>query len=283
MDDLGNLESIAESVDLSTNNEIPMGAPPEAAPEIPQTPQEYEFESEGRKYKGDIEKLKRWAQQGVSAPNRIGQMAKELDSFKAKSQQFEQYEKTYKPIDEWAKQNPDKWQSLFQSWQQAQYGAQAPQPGQAQAFQQLPPEVIQKLQAHEQKFSQLEQKEQVQRERAADQGLDGEIESIRKQFSNVDFNAPDASGNSLEYQILEHATKNGIPSFRAAFRDYCFDQIKSISESNGRGAAAIPSKTKAGLLGKNPTPSRTGLNPDLKNRNYDQIHEFILTEMGLSG
>jgi len=284
------IESILSSVDQSTNNEIPMEATPqETAPaQVEQSapPQEYEFESEGRKYRGDVERLKRWAQQGVSAPNKIGELAKKLSDYESKFKSYEAYDKTYKPIDEWAKANPDKWQSLFTSWQQSQYGAPAT-PQQADATQQqfrIPPELIQKIEAHDQDLSQWKQEKENQKIQMADQSLDSEINSIRKQYSNIDFDAKNQNGSSLEYQILEHATRNGIPSFRAAFRDYCFDQVQKMSESKGRETVGISPKTKAGLLGKDPTPamdSRKG--PDLRSRNYDQIHQLILQDMGLSG
>lgn len=285
---MGDIDALVASTEQSTNSEIPMQAPEqtqETAPPVEQTPQEYEFEAEGRKYKGDIAKLTRWAQQGVSAPNKIGELARQVSEFQNRFKQYESYDKTYKPIDEWAKQNPDKWNSLFQNWQQAQFGGQS-QPGQQgqQPAYQVPPEILQKIQDHDQKWSQFEQKEQVQKQTQADQGLDGEISSIRKQYSNLDFDAPDASGNSLEYQVLKHATDNGIPSFRAAFRDYCFDKLSALNQSKGKESAAISPQTKAGLLGKNQAPAKGTQTPDLRGRSYDQIHQLILErELGQTG
>lgn len=282
MDQDAEIESILNSVEESTNTEIPMEAAPqeESAPPVEAAPQiqEYEFEAEGRKYRGDIDRLKRWAQQGVSAPNKIGEIAKKLSDYESRFKEYETYDKTYKPIDEWAKANPDKWQSLFQQWQQSQYGVQANQDPSQQY--KIPPELLQKIEAHDQDLSAWKQEKQEQKIQMADQSLDGEINSIRKQYSNIDFDAPNEAGSSLELQILEHATRNGIPSFRAAFRDYCFDQVQKMSESKGRENTGIPAKTKAGLLGKDPTPTgKKG--PDLRSRSYDQIHQYILEDMGL--
>lgn len=262
-----------------------MGEPTPQAPPEPQAPQEYEFESEGRKYKGDIAKLTRWAQHGVNAPNKIGELSKRVQDYEAKIKGYAEYDKTYKPIDEWAKQNPDKWQSLVSSWQQAQYGGATQSQATEQMKAQLPPELLQTVNELKEFKSNFEQEKIVQKQQAADQGLDGEITSIRKQFSNFDFDAPDEHGNSLEYQILEHATKNGIPSFRAAFRDYCFDKLAQVSESKGleRGSKSMPPKTKAGLLGKDPAPNKGRPVGDLiRGKNYDQLHEFILkNELGI--
>lgn len=288
MDD-NSLAEIVESAELSTNNEIPMEshAPEIEAPAPPPTPQEYEFQAEGRTYKGDIQKLLKWASQGVGAPNHIGRLSKQLQDYESKSKQFAEYEKTYKPVDEWAKQNPDKWQSLFQNWQQAQYGQQQTQSPQEGQFQ-LPPEVIQKLQSHDQFIAEQqaryehEQQAQIQqKEQKADHTLETEIVSLRKQYSNLDFDLQDSNGNSLEHQILEHATKNGISSFRAAFRDYCHDSLSQSSQAKGREAASVPAKTRAALLGKEPAASK-GSAVDLRGKNYDQLYQMALSELGIS-
>lgn len=286
MEELNDIDSIVASAEASTNQEIPMeGTAPEVEAAPPQ-PTEYEFEYEGRQIKAPVEKILKWASMGYGAPNRIGELSKKISDYDGKFKQYEQYDKVYKPIDEWAKSNPDKWQSLVSGWQQAQYGVLPNQttPEQVQQTSQLPPEVIQKLQEFDNRFQQQDQEKTVLRQKEADQGLDGEIQSIRKQFSNLDFDAPDERGNSLELQILEHATKNGIPSYRAAFRDYCFDKLNSFSENKGRENAskAVSPKTKAGLLGKDQAPSRSRSAPDLRGRNYDQIHQMVLEELGIS-
>lgn len=281
------LEAIVNNTELSTNTEIPMNdpAPPEIQARAPQTPEEYEFDYEGQKIKASKEKLLKWASMGYGAPNKIGALQKQINESSGRLKQLEQYEKTYKPIDEWAAQNPDKWQTLFDNWRQAQFGAGITPPAAGQAPLQLPPEVLQELQASREFRESQIQERQTLKVKAADQSLDQEVVSIRKSYPNLDFDAPDERGNSLEYQILEHATKHGIPSFRAAFRDYCFDQLGKLTESKARGQGAVNPKTTAALLGKEPAASRgsKGLTPEfLRTRNYDQIHEAVLLELGLA-
>ncbi len=284
------IDDIVASVDQSTNSEIPMEGPAPEPEARASQPSEYEIEYQGQKIKAPIDKVLKWASMGYGAPNRIGELSKKLADAEGK---YAQYDKTYKPIDEWAAKNPDKWKALFEGWQQAQFG-QIPQAGQGQnpeAAQNqaamLPPEVLQELQASRQwRESQIQEK-QAQKTQAADQGLEKEIISIRKSYPNLDFDAPDERGNSLELQILEHATKLGIPSFRAAFRDYCFDKLGKLSEEKGlgKGQGTLPQKTKADLLGKAPASSTRGSKPAadfVKTRNYDQIHQHVLQELGLS-
>lgn len=283
-----NIDALVQETEHSSNQEIPMSNDglnaADTQPQAEAQPQEYSFKYQGQEIKAPVEKMLKWASMGYGAPQRIGELSRKLQEFEDKSKQFDSYEKTYAPIDQWARQNPDKWQALLQAWQQAQYGQPGQQTNQAQqSVAQLPPELVQKIQNIESKFQNQEQKERVQEENREDQRLAGDIVSIRKQFSNIDFDAPDERGNSLEYRVLEHATRMGIPSFRAAFRDYYFDKLTQSSEHKGREAAArtISPQTRAGLLGgKNQAPAK-GKQPDLKGRNYDQIHEMVLEELGL--
>lgn len=288
VDNTPDIEQIIADTELSTNTEIPMEgtAPPEREAQAP-TPQEYEFDYSGQKIKAPIEKVLKWASMGYGAPNRIGELQKQLNDQSGRLKTYEKFDQTYGQIDQWAAQNPEKWKALFDGWRAAQFGAdpaQVSNPEQMRAT--LPPEVLQELQASRQWREQQIQNEQTQKVQRADSNLDKEILSIRKQYSNLDFDAPNETGKSLEYQILQHGIQNGIPSFRAAFRDYCFDKLGNISESKGReqGSKAMAPKTKAALLGKDPAASTRGDRPVtefLKTRNYDQIHEHILQEMGL--
>lgn len=278
MDELNEIDSIVNEANNSSNNEIPMEGVPEEIPQetqAPQTPQEFEFTSFGKQVKVPYNdpRVKQWLSMGYEAPNKFGQLNRELENYKQQAGRFQEYEKLYKPIDDWARKNPEQWQSLSQNWQE--------QINQNRS-QGLPPELMQKLDKHEQILTQVQQQEEARRIQAFDQRLDGEVESIRKENPHLDFSAIDQSGNSLEARILDHGLRNGIPSFRAAFRDYCHDNLVKFAEERGKQSAGrtMSKSTKEGLLGKSSTPSR-GSTPDLKSKNYDQIHEMILESMGL--
>lgn len=278
-DEALDLDSIVNAAESSTNNEIPMegNAPAEAAAP---TPQEYSFQHQGQEIKAPIDKVLRWAQQGYSAPQRIGELSQKLKDFEGKFKTYETYEKTYAPIDQWAKENPDKWKALFDGWQQAQFGATPGNQAQPQA---LPKEVLDKLQQHDQ-FIQLQQQERIQmREQKADQTLEQEIGGLRKQYSNIDFDSTDESGRTLEYRVLEHATRLGIPSFEAAFLHFNKAQLQQMYQGQGRERAAMSPQTKDALLGKNLTAKGSGpqVSELIKGRSLDQIHELVLSEMGL--
>lgn len=276
MEELTDIDSIVEATETSNTNEIPMTSDelPQEQAQMPQV-HEFEFTAHGKPIKVPLDdpRIKTWLSQGYEAPNRFGEYNRKIQEYEKTIQNnlqslkgFEQYKK----IDEWAKNNPQDWQQLTQNWQQT-LAEKHP----------LPPEVQQRLEKVEQVLNQNQQIETDRRNRLEDQALDQEIGSIRKQYPNLDFEARDKEGKSLEYRILEYATSRGIPNFKTAFRDYCFDQLVQMSEHKGReNVSKSFSKTKAGLLGKDPNPARTST-PDLRGKNYDQIHEEVLRALGL--
>lgn len=276
------LESIVQEAEASSNNDIPMGdETPQVETEAPQTIPEFKFTAYGKEIKipQNDPRINQWLSMGYEAPNRFGELNKKIQAYEkqlqegtSKYQQLEQSLNSYKDVDNWAKANPEQWQSLTDAWRQ--------QLNQNPA--QLPPEVKQKLEQHDQILNQFQQEQVARRHQAEDHALGTEIESIRKSNPNLDFDAPDQTGRSLEYRILEYATQNGIPSFRAAFRDYCFDQLTKKAEEQGREKVSrtMSQTTKAGLLGRDPAPQRS-TQVNVQGKNYDQIHEMILQSMGL--
>lgn len=276
------IEAVIQEAEASTNNEIPMGEDvPRETEQIQEIPQEFKFTAYGKEIKipHNDPRINQWLSMGYEAPNRFGELnkkiqasEKQLSEWSNKYQQLEQSLTSYKDVDNWAKANPEQWQSLTDAWRQ--------QLNQNPA--QLPPEVKQKLEQHDQILNQFQEEQVARKNSAEDQALGTEIESIRKSYPNLDFDAPDQSGRSLEYRILEYATSNGIPSYRAAFRDYCFDQLTKKAEEQGREKVSktMSQTTKAGLLGKSPAPSRSS-QVNVVGKNYDQIHEMILQSMGL--
>lgn len=288
-----NLEQMMTDLEGSTNTERSMSAPEttETASEqttAPQntTPQEsfFEFESGGKQVKvpQNDPRVKQWLQMGYSAPTRFGQLNQEVEKYKTQIKDYEGKFKSYEPfqqIDEWAKQNPDKWQQIETLYREQLSGS--PQAQQTQ----LPPEVIQKLDEHGKILNDWKQEKEIQRADRADQGYNQEMESIRKQYPNLDFYTPDETENSLEAKILDHALAKQIPSFTAAFRDYFHDNLIKMAEEKGRESSGKTlAKTKSlGLQGKSPAPTRQNQMPsNLRKLNYDQILQEAMRIEGIA-
>lgn len=260
----------------SSSRDIPMGTPqPQASPWTEDT-----FTANGKQIKASREDILKWASMGHNYPQKAQEFNKmktdfeAMQSRRAELDQLDQKIKPYREIDEFATKNPDWWQQVQQSYQQKLNGAETNPEIQAikQEFQQFR-EFMQGQQSKE-------KNQQIQNE---DTELSQEVESIRKTYSNLDFDSLDEGGKSLEMKILEHAMNGGIKSFRVAFRDYCHDQLVGKAKEEGKEAVSkqIQQRTKLGILGETSKPTK-GLKvaENVKDKSYEQLAREALDELG---
>lgn len=246
-----------------------------------QAQNEIEFTWNGKQIKAPLDRAKQWAQQGYDYAQKMAEFNRRQEEIAQKEAWAKTAEDRYKPIDEYVQQNPQFWDFVTQQWQQQQLQAQ----GQGGLDPSNP--VVQKLLSEindVKQFKQtLEQERQTQQRVQEDQQLDGEIKSIREQYKDLDFDAPQADGTSLEQRVLKHAIDNGIKSFKTAFRDLLHDELLKKAEERGKEAITkdIQKRNKTGLLGVSPTP-RKGVNhaEDIKTKSYDRLLEEALSEIG---
>lgn len=268
-----NVDQIIESVEQSTPNaEIPMEA---STP----TPQEYTIKADGKEVKAGLDQLLKWAEMGYGAPNKIGSLNKQLEDFKKRSSQWETVEKTYKPVDEFAKQNPEWWQHVQKAWEARQ------------TFAQSNPDnpLVSDLQSLKQELSELkkfrediEQQKQTYQTQMEDQALDKQIQSIKQEYADLDWKSVDLDNKSLEARVMDHALKNNIATFRAAFRDYCYDDLLKRSMDKGKEAVTneMRKNTKLGILGETQAPTKA-LNTaqNVKSKTYEDLMKEALSEL----
>lgn len=258
----------------SPDHEIPMNAPEAPAPEAPQ---EYEFDWNGKQIKAPVDKILKWASMGYDAPNRIGELNKQLEGFKTREQKFSEYEKKYAPVDEYFAKNPDHWKTIEDGWKQRQAALDPSNPLAAELN-----NVKQTLDELNKFKNELSSEKVTQKRQAEDGKLNEEIESIRKAYPDLDWSSPNESGLSLEKQVLKHGIDNGINSFRAAFRDLTHDQIMKKAQETGKQAITkdIQKRTKLGILGETRTPTK-GITPakDVRNQSYEDLLEEAKEEL----
>lgn len=246
----------------------------------PVTVDEFEFVHNGKPIKANRDNVLKWAQQGYDYSQKMADFNRRLHETNSKYEQAESIYKTYGPIDEWVKANPDKWEAL----QRAIEGVEASGEN---------PKLLQKLQTLESKILEadkfiqsVQQREQQQKVAEEDQALDAEIKSIREKYADLDWNAANENGHSLlEVRVLEHATKNGINSFRAAFHDLMHEDLMKASEARGRESLTKERKAKEaqGLLGTSQAPTKGLSKPNnLKSKTYDDLMREGLEELGIS-
>ena len=211
--------------------------------------EEFEFNWNGKPVKGDRTKVLKWASQGYDYAQRIAELKQQRQEFERSQKEYEQKYSPYQEIDSYAKQNPQWWQTIQEAYSQRENQQQA---AQNPEFNHLRSE----LQELKQFKTQFETEQQQAKTKAEDEQLAGDIQSIRKDYSDLDWNTLDEYGQSLEQRVLKHAVDNGISNFRAAFRDYNYDNlVKAASEkAKTQLGQNLQQTRKAGILGKSQTP-----------------------------
>lgn len=270
-------DALLEDVDKSTNKEIPMTPPPPDPEEVEKAAkaQEYELTVNGQVIKAPIDKIKQWAQQGYDYPQKMA----ELNRRQALIDNLEKQYGSYKLVDEYAKNNPQWWQTIQSQFESLQ-NPQQPQPGSD-----INPLIHEKLQELEKFKNEVIQQKEIELREKQDSALNNEIQSIRKQYGNLDWGSLDENGYSLEQRVMKYAIDNNISSFRAAFRDYNYDDIVRLEQERAKETLAkeTQKRTKLGLLGSSPTPSK-GLTEaqGLKGKSYNDILRETIDELGIS-
>lgn len=266
----------------SSSTVIPESAPP--------APEKYVIKANGKDIEATKEQLLEWATRGYSSPNKIGELNKKLLEWENKWKTHEPILNTYKPVDEFAKQNPQWWQHVMDQWEKRTAWQNPNQTQTGQAPGALPPEFVQEFSQLKEELQSLRQfKDEIsnnQRQyqtQMEDQALDTEIKSIREQYPDLDFNSLDENGDSLERRILKHAADIGTKSFKAAFRDYYHDELVKRAQEKGKEAVVNErvKRSKLGLLGETSAPIKGVRSTNVKGKSYENLLQEAMDEAGI--
>lgn len=243
-----------------------------------QAAQEYAIKYGGKEIKAPIEKILRWAEQGYEAPQKIGDLNKQLETWKSKEQLLKEIEGKYKPIDDYARENPQWLQHV-----QQQYEARSQQQ-QADPNNQHYTELRSQFEQQKNILDQLMADKEAARIAKEDEQYNLGFENLKKQFQKVDFNSVDDSGKSLEYRVLEHANKKGINDFTTAFKDYYFDDLMKIKETEAKEKLIRDKQanTKLGILNISSTPTPKRISDSVKGKSYGDLEREALAEYGIT-
>ncbi len=263
--------------------DIPMGDEP-AAEAAAHAEQEFEINYKGQLEKVPLSKFKEYAQQGRDYAQRMGDFNKsqlEFEQRQARLAEREEALKTYAEVDEWAKQNPDKWLAIQDGWQNK---------GQTQLDPTNPlAPIVQSLQSQIQELSGFRKEILSEREQARikdeDQKLDATISEVKNQYKDIDFNALDETGITLENRVLKHAAEKGINDFEAAFLQYNKGNLfaRAAEKAKEQVGKDLQKSTRAGVVSQSGSKQRQALTPatNVKNKSYDQLAEDALREYGI--
>lgn len=272
------LESIEQPQDTPMHEEKP---DPQGEKEGKKSAQEIADEHAitvgGKEIKATIDKIKRWAEMGYEAPNKLGALQKQLEEYKAKEATLSELEKKYGEVDKYARENPQWLETIMTAYQNRDQ-----QPGQ-----QGPAKEIVELQNQMKEILTL--KETLMAERQAAKAKQDEeayfkdFNEIKEKYKDIDLESPGEDGKTLEFKILEHAQKNNIPNFKTAFRDYMHDELLSRTEQKAKEKVVSDrvAKSKLGILGTSPTP-KTVVKDYVKGKSYNDLEQEALQELGIT-
>jgi|JI6StandDraft_1071083.scaffolds.fasta_scaffold12593_3 hypothetical protein len=226
-------------------------------------------------------------QMGMNYSERMRALNVERQEFEKQKESGTQMERYYGEIDRVAKENPEWWSHVTSSFQQYKLSGGA---GNADGIH-GDTEMTPALRASLSKITELEQKldgflsektkeADMKRIQSEDAELEQHIQGFQKEYPDLDWITADGSGLVLADRITIHAEKNGINNFRAAARDYLFNDIVSRNELKSKEALKqnIQSKTKAGVVtSKRPNGLST---PKNLNRGYEDLMMEGLKELG---
>lgn len=284
------VDALMSEIEGGSSHEIPMEqpraadptpAPEQSQPAAPHAP-EIAFNWNGKQIKAPITdpRVTQWASQGYDYAQRTAELKAQQEQFKTEQQKYQELVGRYREVDEYIQKDPQWWDHVQSAYQQRTAGAQQP----------VDPSnpVVQKMTALETQLSELSKfKDEVTQERLSkqreqeDQQLTQEIQSLRESHKELDWDVPDETGKTLEFRVLEHASKTGINNFRAAFRDYNHDRLLKIAEERAKEKVTkdIQKNTKLGLLGTSSAPKRALSDAvDIKNKSYEQLLAEALEE-----
>lgn len=249
-----------------------------------------EYKAADKPVKENLQTILQRAQQGYHYAQSMQKLKMEREGFETERKTIQQQIEEAKAInDKWskfeqyAKENPewyDHWNGAWENRQQAPGQQTAPDDVQAR----IDAVLAEKLKPFEGLLSEKQQLEQKAKIAEEDRLLDESIKSIRTQYKDIDFDRTDPeTGKSLEYQVLEFMTQNGINNFQHAFKSFYHDNLvkREIERQKEAEQKALIDRKKKGIVDEKTVPgSRKQV--DTRNMSWDQLAQLAAKDLGIT-
>jgi len=244
---------------------------------------EFELKIGDQLIKAKRDQVIQWAQQGHSAPGKISQLTRDLESWKKKWSEAEpkwkEVESKYGEVDSYVRKNPEFWDHVLKSYESRNQALQDANNPLAATVNDLRSQVQELIQYK----NQIEETNQKHRAAQEDNAYMQSFEEIKKAYADIDFVTLDESGKNLEYKVLEHAINNGIKDFKTAFRDYYHDELMKRAEAKAKESVTKEKQkqTKLGILGVTTQPTKMST-ANIRSKSYENLADEIKAELGLN-
>tara|TARA_R110000796_G_scaffold187266_1_gene304172 strand:- start:4111 stop:4959 length:849 start_codon:yes stop_codon:yes gene_type:complete len=247
---------------------------PESTP-TPQAVQEFEYQANGKTLKEPIDTILKRASQGYNYAQHMQDVKQKLDDVTGRELKATELEKKYGEIDKYATENPDWNDHLHKTWQ-ARFDVTGNQSAQEPQQAGIPSQFLNE-------FNDMKSVVESIKTERADQAYQRSFDGIKQTYPDIDFQATDPdSGSSLEQQVLNYASQNGINSFEPAFKAFYSDKLveRARVEARDQMAGDIKQRSKAGLLGTSPAPANSTAQmdypPGYKGMSSDQLTNWLV-------
>lgn len=288
----GQLDAMYDGGGMGQPSEAPQAVPTETPDAQPTQGQQvtdsngnvWEFTANGKQIQVNPEterdKILKWASMGHDYAQKMAEFKNEQAGFQSKYGQYEQ-------IDQWLQENPHVFERIKAEMNGQTYQGQQDQyTDPNQVTDPMVARLQEQLAEQNKRLQVFEQERQQQLQAQEDERLDQEIRGIREKYPSLPWESNDPLTPGVEQQVLAHAQKNNLPSFKAAFLDLYSDQLlmKAQEDAKVQAAQQLQEQRKQGIIGQSPTPTTELTQPtDLKYKSYDDLAREALAEIPRHG
>lgn len=221
-----------------------------------------------QKPKAEMIKL---AQMGYDYNQKMAALNNDRASIEAEKAKWSETEKRlaeYKQVEEYIKKDPEWWKHVRENYQKrmTETGQVTTDP--------IVKKLSEELEGVKGWVSTQQEREKQALLLQEDTALDAEIQEFKDQNPSFDWSTLDENGHDLEKRIGRHALENKIASFRAAARDYLFDDMVKRQQVKAKEELGkdIQKQTKLGL-GKVTTVPKQKIAPaqNIRSKSYDDL------------
>lgn len=245
-----------------------------------------EYTANGKKVVEDIGTILKRASQGYNYAQLANGLKTREQEILEKAQQASQMEERWSRFENYARENPEWYQHWSQAWEHRDQVGNQPQTDEGEIEPRLAAMLEERLNPI-QDFIRSQEAERAEAQiREQDQRLQAAIDSTRKEFPSIDFEASDPeTGKTLEYQVLEFASQEGIRDFNKAFKVFYHDKLiaSKLEEEKAKWAKEQETRAKYGFLGEPKLATKTSQNgPDYAKSSWDQVADFAAKKLGIN-
>jgi len=241
------------------------------------------YKASGKELEEPVETILKRAQMGYDYAQRMAAFKQEQDAFTKEREGFQSQLEATKGLEkfaEWqkyAESNPawyDHWMKAWDSREQGLEGTGGSEPT-IDIESRIAKMLDERLKPIDEYSKQIEAQKAQADQQAEDRRLEGEVQSIRKAYPDIDFDTTDPeTGKSLEYSVLEFQIQNGLGSFDQAFKAFYHDKLvdRAVMREKEQLLREHQKNSKAGIVRSRSTSPGF----DVTKSSYDQLTAHAL-------